>query len=132
MDADRPKNLGGRVMRAPLRSKKMMRKAIIDGVIFALMTGVAIAFSARYGTLLIWSGVAIAMVGGMSAVGSQNVQGEYNLTFDQKIPQPNYHRTDEKLREMDRSYSFGVLMAAAGAVLIVVELFVNKIFTGEI
>lgn len=33
---------------------------------------------------------------------------------------------------MDRSYSFGVLMAAAGAVLIVVELFVNKIFTGEI
>ena len=107
--------------------------AIIDGVIFALMAGVAIAFGARYGTLLFWSGVAIAMIGGMSAVGSSNVAGgEYNLKFDQKIPQLNYHRTDDKLREMNKSYDFGVLMAVAGAVAIAAGLILNKIITGKI
>jgi len=107
--------------------------AVIDGVIFAVMAVVAAMTSARYGTLLLWSGVVVAVVGGMSAVGSSNVAGgEYNLKFDQKIPQLNYHRTDEKLREMNKSYDFSVLMAAAGAVSITVGLILNKIITGEI
>lgn len=107
--------------------------AIIDGVIFALMAGVAVITSARYGTLLLWSGVVVAFVGGMSAAGSVNVAGgEYNLKFDQKIPQLNYHRTDDKLREMNKSYDFGVLMAIAGAIAIAAGLILNKIITGEI
>lgn len=89
--------------------------------------------TARYGTLLLWSGVVVAFVGGMCAVGSVNVAGgEYNLKFDQKIPQLNYHRTDEKLREIEKSYDFGVLMAIAGAVAIAAGLILNKIITGEI
>lgn len=115
-----------------------MRKAInaitiIDGAIFAVMAGVAAMTTARYGTLLLWSGVVVAFVGGMCAVGSVNVAGgEYNLKFDQKIPQLNYHRTDEKLREIEKSYDFGVLMAIAGAVAIAAGLILNKIITGEI
>jgi len=77
--------------------------AIIDGVILALMAGVAAVTSARYGTLLLWSGVVVAFVGGMGAVGSVNVAGrEYNLKFDQKIPQLNFHRTDDKLKENEK------------------------------
>ena len=106
--------------------------AIIDGVFFAVMAGVAAFVNARYGTLLFWSGVAVAAIGAMSSIGSVNVQGEYNLNFDQKIPQMNYHRTDNKLRDMDKSYNFGLVMAAAGAVLIVLGLILNKIITGEI
>jgi len=96
------------------------------------MAGVAAFTSARYGTLLVWSGVVVAVIGAMSAIGSGNVQGEYNLKFDQKLPQLNYNRTDEKLKEMDKSYDFGVLMAAAGAVSIAVGLILNKIIIGEI
>ena len=113
-------------------TKTIKAIAIIDGTIFAVMSGVAMYSSARYGTLLIWSGVAVAFIGAMSSVGSGNVQGEYNLKFDQKIPQMNYYRTDDKLKEMDKSYSFGVLMAVAGAVAIAAGLILNKIITGEI
>jgi drug/metabolite transporter (DMT)-like permease len=96
------------------------------------MGGVAMYSSERYGTLLIWSGVAVALVGAMPAIRSGNLQGEYNLKFDQKIPQLNYDRTDGKLREMGKSYDFGVLMAAAGAILIAVGFIMNKIISGEI
>ena len=95
------------------------------------MAGVAVISSARDGTLLLWSGVVVAFVGGMCAVGSVNVAGgEYNLKFDQKIPQLNYHRTDDKLREIEKSYNFGVLMTIAGAVAIAAGLILNKIITG--
>ncbi|GAM11657.1 hypothetical protein OR1_03973 [Geobacter sp. OR-1] len=114
-------------------TKAIKAITIIDGAIFAVMAGVAAITSARYGTLLLWSGVVVAFVGGMCAVGSVNVAGgEYNLKFDQKIPQLNYNRTDEKLREMNNSYNVGVLMAVAGAVAIVAGLILNKIITGEI
>ncbi|WP_152609866.1 hypothetical protein [Geobacter sp. OR-1] len=119
-----------------VRSGNMIRAiktiTIIDGAIFAVMGGIAMYSSARYGTLLIWSGVAVALVGAMPAIGSGNVQGEYNLKFDQTIPQLNYNRTDDKLREMNKSYDFGVVMAAAGAILIAVGLILNKIITGKI
>ena len=107
--------------------------SIIDGAIFAVMAGVAAFTSARYGTLLIWSGVAVAVIGAMSAVGFSSVAGgEYNLKFDQKIPQLDYNRTDDKLREMNKSYDYGVVMAIAGAVSIITGLILNKIITGEI
>jgi hypothetical protein len=107
--------------------------AIIDGVILVAVAGVVTFTDVRYGTLLFWSGVAIVMIGAMSAVGSGNVAGgEYDLKLDQKIPQLNYCRTDDKLEEMSKSYAFGTLMLAAGAVLIVVGLLLNKIFTGEL
>jgi|GEM_PF-4685363 len=114
-------------------TKAIKAITIIDGTIFAVMAGVAAITSVRYGTLLLWSGVVFAVVGGMSAVESSNVAGgEYNLKFDQKIPQLNYHRTDDKLREMNKSYDFSVLMAVAGAVAIAAGLILNKIITGEI
>lgn len=116
-----------------VRMKRQIKTiAIIDGVLFAVIAGVAVFTSPRYGTLLIWSGVAVAMIGGMSAAGSQNVQGEYNLKFDQKIPQLNYHRTDDKLKEIDKSCEFGLVMAAAGVILIGVGLILNKIIAGEV
>ena len=114
-------------------TKAIKAITVIDGAIFAVMAGVAAMTTARYGTLILWSGVVVAVVGGMSAIGSGNVAGgEYNLKFDQKIPQLNYHRPDDKLREMNKSYDFGVLMAVAGAVAIAAGLILNKIIRDEI
>jgi drug/metabolite transporter (DMT)-like permease len=104
---------------------------IIDGTIFALMAGVATLIDSRYGTLLFWAGVTVAMIGSMSAVGSINLaEGEYDLKLDQKIPQLNYNQTDDKLKEMNKSQNFGIVMVAAGAVSIAVGLILNKIITG--
>lgn len=114
-------------------TKAIKAITIIDGAIFAVMAGVAAMTTARYGTLILWSGVVVAVVGGMSAIGSGNVAGgEYNLKFDQTIAQLNYHRTDDKLREINKSYDFDVLMAIAGAVAIAAGLILNKIITGQI
>lgn len=100
--------------------------ALIDGLIFAVMAVVTAMTSARYGNLLLWSGIVVAIVGGMSVGGSDSLAGgEYNLKYDQKIPQLNYHRTDDKLREMNKSYDFGLLMAAAGTVAIAAGLILN-------
>ena len=97
------------------------------------MAGVATLTDVRYGTLIFWSGVTVVMIGAMSAVGSGNVAGgEYDLKLDQKIQQLNYFRTDDKLNEMGKSYAFGTFMLAAGTILIVIGLMLNKVFTGEI
>lgn len=105
--------------------------AIIDGTIFAVMAGVATLTYSRYGTLLLWAGVAVAMIGAMSAAGSINLaEGEYNLKLDQKLPQLNYYRTDDKLKEMNKSHDFGIIMVVAGAVSTAVGLILNKIITG--
>jgi hypothetical protein len=104
--------------------------SIIDGAIFAVMAGVAAFTSAKYGTLLIWSGVAVAVIGAMSAVGSSSVAGEeYNLKFDQKIPQLNYNRTGDKLKAMNKSHDYGVVMVIAGAVSIITGLILNRVIT---
>lgn len=104
---------------------------IIDGTIFAVMAGVATLTYSRYGTLLFWAGVAVAMIGAMSAAGSINLaEGEYDLKLDQKLPQLNYYRTDNKLKEMNKSHDFGIVMVAAGAVSIAVGLILNMIITG--
>ena len=80
-----------------------------------------------------WAGVAVAMIGAMSAAGSINLaEGEYDLKLDQKLPQLNYYRTDNKLKEMNKSHDFGIVMVAAGAVSIAVGLILNKIITGGI
>lgn len=71
------------------------------------------------------------MIGAMSAAGSINLaEGEYDLKLDQKLPQLNYYRTDNKLKEMNKSHDFGIVMVAAGAVSIAVGLILNMIITG--
>lgn len=98
-----------------------------------MMAGVTTLIESRYGTLLFWAGVAVAMIGAMSAVGSINLaEGEYDLKLDQKIPQLNYNQTEDKLKDMDKSQNFGIIMVAAGAVLIAVGLILNKIISGGI
>jgi len=104
---------------------------IIDGTIFAVMAGVATLTYSRYETLLFWAGVAVAMIGAISAAGSINLaEGKFDLKLDQKLPQLNYYRTDNKLKEMNKSHDFGIVMLAAGAVSIAVGLILNKIITG--
>jgi len=101
--------------------------------IFVIMAGVAAITNARYGTLLFWAGVSVAMIGAMSAAGSINLaEGEYDLKLDQKIPQLNYHRTDDKLSGIYKSHNFGIVMVAAGVVSIATGLIFNKIITGGI
>jgi len=114
--------------------KKLIKAVIIiDGAIFAVMAGVAAFITVRYGTLLFWAGVSVAMFGAMSAAGSINLaEGEYDLKLDQKIPQLNYYRTDDKLSEIYKSHNFGIVMVAAGVVSIANGLIINKIISGRI
>jgi hypothetical protein len=95
-----------RVIRVRSEEMKKLIKTtvIIDVTIFVIMAEVAALTNARYGTLLLWAGVVVAMIGAMSAAGSINLaEGEYDLKLNQKIPQLNYHQTDDKLEEMNKA-----------------------------
>lgn len=82
------------------------------------------------GTFLIWLGILAIIIGMMSAMGSRNVTGQYNLKYDQAvIRQYMYERNEQNLSDEIKSYDFCLLMAAVGIVSIVVGAIIYK-FTG--
>jgi len=102
----------------------------IDAVLLIISAIIAAFYQARFGTILIWTGFAAIILGGMAAMGAGSVAGEYNFKLDQTMPQLNYERTPEKWQEMNKSYSFCLLMGAAGGISIVSGLAINYFFTG--
>lgn len=82
----------------------------------------------QYGTSLMWAGAVIIVLGMMSAMGSRNVTGQYNLKYDQSvIHQYNYERNEQNLSDELKSYDFCLLMAAIGIALIVAGVVINKL-----
>jgi len=61
----------------------------IDAVLLIISAIIAAFYHVRFGTILIWTGFAAIIVGGMAAMGAGSVAGEYNLKLDQKMPQLN-------------------------------------------
>lgn len=96
---------------------------IIAVMIFAFVQG-------RFGTILIWTGFAAIIVGGMAAMGAESVEGEYNLKLDQKFQQLNYARSPKKWMEMNKSFNFCLVMGVAGGLSILSGLATNYFFTG--
>lgn len=81
----------------------------------------SLLFRANIGVLLFWLGLAMLAIGSYAAIGGWKVApNEYNLNFDQKMPQRNYERTPEKWSEMNKSYDFSLYMAASAIPLIIV------------
>lgn len=97
--------------------------AILDIVVFAIAGVVCLNTTLSMGGALIWTGSATLLLGSFAAAGSSGVaRGEYNLKFDQKLPQLDLNRDSERISEMDKSYSFGIYMAAASVIPILVGI----------
>lgn len=64
----------------------------------------------------------------MSAMGSRNLTGQYNLKYDQSvIHQYNYERNEQNISDEFKSYDFCLLMTAIGIILIVAGVAINKL-----
>ncbi len=89
--------------------------------VLTLAAILSLLFKANIGVLLFWLGLAMLAIGSYAAVGSWEVApNEYNLNFDQKIPQRNYERSQGKWSEMNKSYDFSLYVAAAAIPLIII------------
>jgi len=51
-----------------------------------------------------------------------SVQGEYDLKYDQKLPQMNIHKTPERFGEEDKSLSFMVVMSGLGVATLIIGI----------
>jgi len=99
----------------------------IDAGIFVFAGAICLLFTRiTLGSALIWTGLGGIVIGTLTALGGWEVaEGEYNLKYDQKIPQFNYERSPEKWSEMHKSYSFCLYMGAASVVPIIVGLLID-------
>jgi len=110
--------------------KQLLRNALlIDLAIIPLIGIISLqSGSLKFGTALIWAGIGAIVIGSMAAFGGGSIgPGEFNLKYDQKLPQYNYQRTPDKWSEMNKSYSFCLYMAVAGIIPIAVGLLINYI-----
>ena len=100
----------------------------IDFAIFALAgTCSWLITDLKFGTALVWTGIGTIIIGSFAALGGWSVApGEYNLKFDQKLPQLNYERTPDKWSEMHKSYSFCLYMAAAAIIPIIMGVLIDQ------
>jgi O-acetylhomoserine/O-acetylserine sulfhydrylase-like pyridoxal-dependent enzyme len=81
----------------------------------------------KFGAVLIWTGLGSIVIGSFAALGGWSVApGEYNLKFNQKLPQLNYERTPDKWSEMNKSYSFCLYMAAAAIIPIIIGVLIDQ------
>lgn len=102
---------------------------LINSAIFLLVGLLSLLITDLiFGTGLIWAGLGAIVIGGMAALGGWGVApGEYNMKYDQKLPQLNYERTPGKWSEMYKSYNFCLYLGVAAMILIVTGFFINNI-----
>jgi hypothetical protein len=100
--------------------------ALIDLGLFVTAIPLCVFGGFRFSTAIIGCGVAMLILGSMAAIGGESIApGEYNLKFDQKLPQFKFELTPEKFNDMRESYNFYVYLAAASVLPILTGLLIN-------
>ena len=96
-----------------------MKRAIViilllDIVIFILACIITWLTDIGFGIALIMAGVGAIGIGVAAAMGGPEIaESEYDLRYNQTIPQLKYERTSDKFREIHKSYRFFLYMAVA-------------------
>jgi hypothetical protein len=102
---------------------------LIDAAIFLIVGLFSLLITdLKFETGLIWAGLGAIVIGGIASLGGWGVApGEYNMKYDQKLPQLNYERTPAKWSEMNKSYNFCLYLGIAAMIPIVIGFFINYI-----
>jgi len=96
-------------------------KLLVSCLVYLVIVGI-IKYIYDSNSFLIILGLIEITVGGLASGGSMSVQGEYDLKYDQKLPQMNIHKTPERFGEEDKSLSFMVVMSGLGVATLIIGI----------